>query len=209
MEYYSSIWMPTDSLAHYGIKGMKWGVRRWQNNDGSFNSAGKQRYFGNGSGAERYKLAKKEYKNANKEYKNSDEYKAARKERIKKAAKIGAAVAGTALVAYGAYKLNKMATDKLKAGDLYAAATKERWAGIHLNNYLTQMEIAINYKNTSSSNGTFDPQKYRRMIETANSAASRSTAASKEARSLLARRDSGNYSLRDKAETIYKMARRR
>lgn len=41
-------------LAHYGLKGMKWGTRRWQNEDGSFNSAGKQRYFGSGGG-ENYK----------------------------------------------------------------------------------------------------------------------------------------------------------
>ena len=31
-------------LKHYGIKGMKWGVRRYQNEDGSLKSAGKKRY---------------------------------------------------------------------------------------------------------------------------------------------------------------------
>lgn len=38
-----------DELCHYGVPGMKWGVRRYQNADGSFNSAGKKRYgFGDG-----------------------------------------------------------------------------------------------------------------------------------------------------------------
>lgn len=31
-------------LIHYGIEGQKWGVRRWQNPDGTFNEAGKKRY---------------------------------------------------------------------------------------------------------------------------------------------------------------------
>ena len=32
------------SLQHYGIKGMKWGVRRYQNKDGTLTDAGKKRY---------------------------------------------------------------------------------------------------------------------------------------------------------------------
>lgn len=32
-------------LAHHGILGMKWGVRRYQNKDGSLTSAGRKRYM--------------------------------------------------------------------------------------------------------------------------------------------------------------------
>ena len=32
-----------DSLAHHGVKGQKWGVRRYQNSDGSLTAAGKKR----------------------------------------------------------------------------------------------------------------------------------------------------------------------
>ena len=34
----------TDELCHWGIKGMKWGVRRFQNKDGSLTPQGKKRY---------------------------------------------------------------------------------------------------------------------------------------------------------------------
>lgn len=33
-----------NSLKHWGIKGMKWGVRRYQNSDGTLTPAGKKRY---------------------------------------------------------------------------------------------------------------------------------------------------------------------
>ena len=60
--------MDNNSLKHAGIKGMRWGVRRYQNKDGSLTPAGKNRYYReadkggykeqSGTGA-RYKTTKK------------------------------------------------------------------------------------------------------------------------------------------------------
>ena len=36
--------MEKNTLAHWGVKGMRWGVRRYQNKDGSLTPAGKKRY---------------------------------------------------------------------------------------------------------------------------------------------------------------------
>ena len=33
----------TDVICHHGILGMKWGIRRYQNKDGSLTAAGKKR----------------------------------------------------------------------------------------------------------------------------------------------------------------------
>lgn len=36
----------SDELCHHGIKGQKWGIRRYQNKDGSLTAAGRKKYLG-------------------------------------------------------------------------------------------------------------------------------------------------------------------
>lgn len=44
MELYGYSFLREEDLMHHGIKGQKWGVRRFQNADGTWTAAGKERY---------------------------------------------------------------------------------------------------------------------------------------------------------------------
>ena len=85
-----------DDLYHHGIKGQKWGVRRYQNKDGSYTAAGKKRLAKQEYNAER-KAAKAKYQSAKSEINGTDPE---RNKRIAK--KVATAVIMTATVSAAA-----------------------------------------------------------------------------------------------------------
>ena len=58
-----------NELYHHGIKGQKWGVRRYQNADGSLTAAGTKRYYKNAIKNASDTSSKKALKNEYKQYK--------------------------------------------------------------------------------------------------------------------------------------------
>lgn len=88
---HSDIWNPNE-LYHHGIKGQKWGVRRFENYDGSLTEAGKHRYGRDG-------------RSGHKKNDDTEKKKKGLTDKQKKLIVAGVAITATALAAYGAYRL--------------------------------------------------------------------------------------------------------
>lgn len=97
---------PSDELIHYGVRGMKWGVRKKR--QPAVTNAYRSRIAGANQDYRNAKQqAKAQYKAQVQAARNTPEAKAARAKKAKRLAVAGAAVAATALATYGAYKMNK------------------------------------------------------------------------------------------------------
>ena len=73
----------SDELYHTGIEGMKWGIRRYQNKDGSLTEEGKERYY-KGKGLDKSRKAFEEKREGTNQGKYSTEsYRKLRKGKYK------------------------------------------------------------------------------------------------------------------------------
>jgi hypothetical protein len=181
----------TNYLAHHGIKGQKWGIRRFQNPDGTWTDAGKNRYNDSTSRTVNAKDTTRGMSDAT-------------KNKLKKAAIATVAVAGTAAVAYvGAKHLNNIAVNSLHTQDYIRGQqwleARDRELGDYFN-YRQQAENLKQYGYKEMSDKAYSD---------ARSAAIRASNAYNMAQEHARRADRGDYSSLEKINELRRLATRR
>lgn len=171
--------IPNSELYHHGIKGQKWGVRRYQNPDGSLTAAGQARYTYN----ERKKSLsnvsnmsskdmqdainrmnlEKQYRKTTKE--NLKDSRADSHSKLKTAAKV---VAGTALAAgagYVGYKAIKTGKALKKSSVNLRSLTDEQ-----LLSKIKRLELERDFANLSNAQLNKGKSTLNNILETAGTA---------------------------------------
>lgn len=145
-----------DEIKHYGTKGQKWGVRHWQNADGTFNEAGKKRYFGKGKNDSYEKVKKGSTDKSGDKYGYGafDEKDAERLEKLNKLNKKGK-------LSYNSKEYDEL--ERLKGKEYYSK---------HPDEYARDIEHIEKFKNDIDSikddgyefDGPYDPDYGRKRI---------------------------------------------
>lgn len=155
-----------DELYHFGIKGQKWGRRRFQNEDMTWTAAGKERYGSASDGS--HKVSSEEKKKTAVKDDNSGS-SGNKKETAKKALKVGLAIAGTALAAYGTYKAVDYAKRKSQALEIGRRMVEQKAKSVGKNVAdMYDAEIKKQYQEGLSSDSSLSPSMRKHIEDVAS-----------------------------------------
>ena len=150
-------------LEHHGILGLKWGVRRYQNADGSYTPAGERRYSKKTSKQGHVDIPQD--KPAEKDRQRSDN--------IKRGAKIAAGVLATAATAY---VLHKTGADK----KIFDAGKKI--VSQNMSKQLPKKEPSVATKAVVAANKSYNTERHREARKIATNQAVKNAERRREAR---------------------------